>query len=62
MTHGKVSTSKGLKRKKTDPGYKSKDKKSKNKALQGNFLICNKKGHKANECHNRPKKNKKDQQ
>jgi len=51
---GKASTSKGLKRKKTAQGYKGK-----NMRFKGTYYICNKKGHKANECRSRLKKNKK---
>jgi len=45
----KASTSKGLKRKKTSPGYKGKDQEGKNKCFKGTYYICNKEGHKPNE-------------
>ena len=57
---GKASTFKGLKQKKTAQGYKDKDQEGKNKRFKGTCYICNKEGHKANECHSHPKKNKKD--
>ena len=56
---GKASTFKSLKRKKTAQGYKGKDQEGKNKRFKGTCYICNKEGHKANEYHSRPKKNKK---
>ena len=56
---GKASTSMGLKRNKTAPGYKGKDQKDKNKYFKGTCYICNKEGHKANECRSHLKKNKK---
>ena len=56
---GKVSTSKGLKRKKTVPGYKGKDQEGKHKRFKRTSYICNKEGHKANEYRNRFKRNKK---
>ena len=56
---GKTSTSNGLKREKTAPRYKGKDQEGKNKNFKGTCYICNKEGHKANECPSRPKKNKK---
>jgi len=55
---GKASTSKGLKRKKTAQGYKDKVQEGKNMCFKGTCYICNKEGHKANECHSRLKKNK----
>ena len=57
---GKASTSKGLKRKKTAQGYKGKDQEGKNKRFKGTCYICNKEGHKVNDCRSHPKKNKKD--
>ena len=51
----KASTFKGLKQRKTAPGTKARTK----KARKGTCCICNKEGHKANECHSRSKKNKK---
>jgi len=56
---GKASTSKGLKRKKTSQGYKGKVQEGKNMHFRGTCYICNKEGHKANECRSRLKKNKK---
>ena len=55
----KASTSKGLKRKKTAQGYKDKVQEGENMRLKGTVYICNKEGHKANECRSRLKKNKK---
>ena len=55
---GKASTFKGLKRKKTAPGYKGKDQKGKYNCFKGTCYICNKEGHKANECRSRLKQNK----
>ena len=57
---GKASTSKGLKRKKTAQWYKGKDQEAKNNRFKETYYICNKEGHKANECRSRPKRNKKD--
>jgi len=56
---GKASTSKSLKRKKTAQGYKGKVQEGENMRFKGTCYICNKDGHKANECHSRLKKNKK---
>ena len=56
---GKASTSKGLKMKKTTQEYKGKDQQGKNKRFKETCYICNKKGHKANECRSYLKKNKK---
>jgi len=56
---GKASTSKGLKRKKTAQGYKDKDQEGKNKRFKGTCYICNKEGHKVNECRSHLKENKK---
>ena len=53
---GKASTSKGLKRKKTTQGYKGKVQEGKNMHFKGTCYICNKEGHKANECRSRSKK------
>ena len=55
----KVSTFKGLKRKKTARGYKGKDQAGKNKHFKETCYICNKEGYKANEYCSHPKKNKK---
>ena len=52
-------TSKGLKRKKTSQGYKGKAQDGKNMRFKGTCYICNKEGHKANECRSHLKKNKK---
>jgi len=53
---GKASTSKGLKRKKTAQGHRGKDQDGKNKRFKGTYYICNKEGHRANECHSLPKR------
>jgi len=53
----KAFTFKGLKRKKTAPGYKSKDQKGKNKRLT--CYICNKEEYKVNKCRSHSKRNKK---
>ena len=55
----KASTSKGLKRKKTAQGYKGKVQEGKNMHFKETCYICNKEGHKANECRSCLKKNKK---
>ena len=57
---GKMSTSIGLKRKKTAQGYRGKDKEGKNKRFKGTCYIYNKEGYKTNECHSHLKKNKND--
>ena len=57
---GKVSTFKGLKRKKTTRGYRGKDQEGKNKRFKGTYYIYNKEEHKVNECRSCHKKNKKD--
>ena len=56
----KTFTSKGLKQKKTAPGYKGKDREGKNKRFKETCYICNKKRYKSNECRSHLKKNKKD--
>ena len=56
---GEASISKGLKQKKTVQGYKDKVQEGKNMRFKGTCYICNKEGHKANECRSRLKKNKK---
>ena len=56
---GKASTFKGLKRKKTSQGYKGKVQEGNNMRFKRTCYICNKEGHKANECRSRLKKNKK---
>ena len=55
----KASTFKGLNRKKTVQGYKGKVQEGKNMRFKATCYICNKEGHKANECHSRLKKHKK---
>ena len=45
---------------KTAQGYKGKVQEGKNMRFKRTCYICNKERHKANECHSRPKKNKKD--
>ena len=52
---GKASSSKGLKRKKTFQGYKGKVQEGNNMRFKGTCYICNKEGHKANECRSRLK-------
>ena len=54
---GKASTFKGLKRKKTTPGYKGKDQEGKSKHFKGTYYICNKERHKADEYRSCSKKN-----
>ena len=56
---GKVFTSKGLRQKKTAQGYKGKVQEGKNMRYKGTCYICNKEGHKVNECRSWLKKNKK---
>ena len=58
MRPRKMSTSKGLKQKKTTPWYKGKDQEGKNKHFKETCYICNKERHKAKECRGRLKKNK----
>ena len=59
---GKTFIFKDLKQKKTAQGYKDKEQEGKNKRFKRTCYICNKEGHKANECHSRPKKKKGHQQ
>ena len=56
---GKVSTSKGLKQKKTTQRYKGKVQEGKNIRFKGTCYICNKEGHKANECRSLSKRTRK---